>query len=160
MGRVQADVAGKPGQPLQRAVLQPGEATGPLRAQQVGPAGRGHQEAAAGEQGDRLSVDQDQVAGVLGGVPRGVDRAQGQPAGLDVLQVEGGRVRICRRGGGRQHQLGAGTQRGLLATGEVVVVQVGLQHEPQLDVTLGRGRQEPVDVALRVHQDALALVNQ
>ena len=62
--------------------------------------------------------------------------------------------------GGGQHQLGTGAQRGLLGAGDVVVVQVRLQHEPQIDVARGRGAQEAVDVALGVDEDALALVGE
>ncbi len=148
-------------QPAQRAVLQAGQGAGPLGAQQVGTAGRGHQQAAAGEDRRRLAVGQHQVAGVLGGVARGVDRADDQaPPVREVLQVEGGGVAVGGRRGGGQHQFGPGAQGGLLGARDVVVVQVGLQHEPQFHVPLGDDPQEPVDVALGVDEHPPALVDQ
>ncbi len=161
MGGQQLHPAGQAGQPVQRDVLQLGECAGPRHAQQVGTAGGGHQQAAAGEHRDRLAVDEDQVAGVLGRVAGGVDRADAQPSlAGDVLHVERRDIGVGRGGGCGQHQLRAGGQRGLLAAGDIVVVQVGLQHEPQFHVELGGLGQEAVDVTLGVDQDAVALVGE
>src|SRR5690606_6839407 len=107
-----------------------------------------------------LPVEEDQVAGVLGGVAGRVHGPDGQPAAVDVLQVEGRRVPVGGAGGGGQHEFGAAAQGGLLGAGHVVVVQVGLQHEPRLHTALLGGAQEAVDVALGVDQDALPLVGQ
>ena len=54
-------------------------------------------------------VEQDQVAGVLGGVARGVQRPYRHPgAGIDVLCVEGRPAGVGDTRPGGEHQVGTG----------------------------------------------------
>jgi hypothetical protein len=104
VGRVHAELVGQRQQPLvQRPVGSPGQRLGQLRAGQVSAGDRADQQGSAAEQGQRPAVVQQQVAGVLGGVPGGGQGAQGEPAQVDLLAV-------LQRPVGEAEPAGAGRQ--------------------------------------------------
>ena len=109
MGGIQAGLVGKPGQPVDRQVLEPGELLCPVLPEQIGPPCRTHQEAPAGENRHDLPIHQDRVAHVLGRVAGCMQRPDHHRAAGEILIVEGGKV-IERYGrGGRHYEPGAGT---------------------------------------------------
>ena len=142
-------------EPAHRVVLGMGELIGVLRTDQVRAAGGAVQHGTAGEHGLHLTVGvRDHVADVVVRVSGSVQHAEPHRAGLEVVPV-GGRHPVVGDGvTGRDDVVGAHADGELEATGQVVVVQVGLQDQRDADgPLLGQG-QHAVDVALGVDHDA------
>ncbi len=141
---------------VQRVVHGVGVRHGVPGPQQVGPADRADQERAAAEHGGRLgrAIEVgDRVGHVLGGVARGVERREPQPA-----RVDGGVIRepsmVVAEGRALPDRMrGAGEGGEIPCARDVVVVEVRLDDrgDPQAG---GRGRLEVhVHIASRVDDD-------
>jgi hypothetical protein len=164
VGREDTGAVGEqPRQLVGRPVLEVGEVTSVLGAEQVWPAGGAVQQRAAREHGERgavLGVGED-VAQVGEGVTGRGQRGHPHPradrdrvAVPDRRPLEGDavvRVHVVRRSGGP----GEGQ-----ASGQVVVVDVGLEDVGHRDPVALEQREHPVDVALRIDDEReLAVVD-
>jgi hypothetical protein len=112
-----------------------GQRLGQLRAGQVGAGHRAHQEGPPTEQGLRPSAVQQQVADVLGGVPRGGQRLQGEPTQVDLLGVLQPMMGKAEPAGPGREDLGAVGGGQFPAAGQEVGVQVGLGGVGKLQPT-------------------------
>ena len=99
--RVERHRVGERGDPPNRTELEQRQALRPLRPQQVGATRRPHQQAPPGEHRHRLVLDEHHVGHVLGGVSRGVQGTEHEPAHGQVLLVEGGEEAECGPGARR-----------------------------------------------------------
>ena len=114
------------GEPVQRAVLRPGQLLGPFGRHEVDAGRRARDQGAAAEHADLARSVEQQEGQVLVGVTRGSDRAQGEPAEVDLLAVLEPAVRELPPTGSRGEHLGAVGGRELHGAGEEVGVEVGV----------------------------------
>ncbi len=143
------------GQPSRRVVLSGGERGGVPRAEQIRAAGRAVQQRAAGEDaghcpGHRVGHDIGQVGP---GVARGGQDAYPHRPGLD-------HVPVADRCSAQRHVVGTvDVVRGTglpgqgQAAGDVIVVDVRLEHVGHRHAAVGGHHQDPVDVTLRIHHE-------
>ena len=127
VGRVHRQLVGQRQEPpVQGPVGGPGQRLGQLGAGQVGAGHRADQQGPAAEHGQRPSAVQQQVAGVLGGVPRGGQHPEGEPAQVDLLAVLQAAMGEAEPARARGEDLGAVGGGQLPAAGQEVGMQVGL----------------------------------
>ncbi len=127
-----------PDSPVQRAVLGTSELLGLLGCHQVDAGGRaGDQRAAAEDAGLARPVEQ-QEGEMLLGVSRCADRAQGEPAEVDLFAVLEPTVRELPTTGSRREHLGAVSGGELDRAGEEVGVEVGVGGVRDMQAS-GRG---------------------
>ena len=160
VGRVHRRIVGQYRREAMRGcVLRPGQLAGMRCAEQVWSPGRAIQQRAAGEDAGRPISGRYHVGQVGVSVAGGSQylhfhqRADFDHVAIaDSSAVEGDGVSavhvVPRAGGSRQRQ----------SSRDVVVVQVGLEHVPDLHAEPARQGQNTVDVALRVHDDRSASV--
>ena len=138
-------------QPGRGVPLVPGQPVGELEAQQVGTTGGAVEQRPAGEDAGRSAVQVgDGEAEVGERVAGGVDDPHSHLAGLDHVPVAHRHPLVGDRVVGVDAVLRADLLSEAEAPGDVVVVDVGLEHVRDAQPTrLGDG-QHSVDVALRV----------
>ena len=107
MCRVEGDTVGERCKTVDRSVLESGQLIGTVDAEQIGTSRRTDEEAASGEQGDGLVVDEHEVTHVFRRVPRRVDRTDHERATIEILVVERRSVAECDTRGRRQNEFGA-----------------------------------------------------
>src|SRR5690606_24640636 len=145
VGRVHARVRRKlVDKAAHRPELGAGQCLGGVVADEVGAPDGAVEHRAAGEHRRRFAVKDRDVGEVVRGVARGVHGSD-----EDVV-TEGQHVAVGRGDvvegdvvAGGQDVAGAGAPGEVEAAGHVVVVQVGLEHEPHLDAALGDDREYP-----------------
>ena len=147
------------GQPADRAVLGPGQLVGLVRADQIGAADGAVQHGTAGEDRDRVpAVLAQDVREVTGRVPGGVHDGHGQGPGDDLVVIANGQAVEADLLGRRDDVRCPGLAGQRETAGDVVVMDVGLQHVRDPHPTGLRGGQNPADVTLRVDHDSLGPV--
>lgn len=139
------------GEPVGGPVLRPGELIGPGRIHQVGAAHRAEEQGPAGEDGDLLVADGDDVGQVRRRVAGGVDRRDRERSGGDALAVADAVALEANRVVGVENVGGATVLGECQPARDVVVVNVRLEHVG--DRHVAGHVQHAVDVALGIDDD-------
>ena len=146
-------------QPLQGTELVAGQLLRSPAAQQVGTPRAADHQAAAGDDSRRLflPVGPDKVGQVLGGVARGLHRDQPDRPDPDLVALAQSNVRELEAASRRNGDAGSGRRTDLEGAGDVVVVDVGLQHVEDADPEALRDREHPAHVSLGIDQRSLTI---
>ena len=138
---------------VERAIHRGGVRAGVLRAEQVGPTHRAHEQRPAGQQQERLvraGQVGDRVADVLGGVAGRVEGREPDRSEVERVAVTSRLVGVAELGAGPDDMACTGQRGELVATRHVVVVEVGLEHVADPQARLASRLEVDVDVASRI----------
>ncbi len=108
----------------------------------------------------RLAVDHDHIGRVLGGVTGRVHRAHREGPDVDVLEMERRSAPVGGSGGGGQDEVGVGASGRLGSAGDVIIVEMRLEHHGEGAAVLVDGGEEPIDVTLGIDEHRHALVGE